>query len=204
MISDTEFITTVEKHRDEFYRFVRRTLWNSADADDVFSDSVFIAYKNRSSFTEGTNFRAWMFKILLNKCYVANRDTARASVHLDSVEEWVSTKEEDGYEKMLDDPEWFVDQVEDEVLQAMNKLRTIEKACLLLLTFEKYSYKEISVALEIPVGTVITHLSRGRKRMRKTLLSFARTKGILDDEKTTNRPHAAAKTNTTQQLRRPS
>jgi RNA polymerase sigma-70 factor, ECF subfamily len=193
MIDDDSFIELIEKHRDEFYRFVHHTLWNQSNADDVFSEAILVAYSKRSSFAVGTNFRAWMFKILLNKCYVANRETGRSPVSVDSVEEWISAENDTGYKEMIDDPDWFVDQVEDEVLSAMDKLRTVEKACLLLLTFEKYSYKEISSLLDIPVGTVITHLSRGRTRLRKTLLSYARTKGVIAEEATTNRPHAESK-----------
>ena len=187
MITDTDFITLIEKHRDEFYRFVRRTLWNESNADDVFSEALLASYKGRDAFTEGTNFRAWMFKILLNKCYVANRDTSRNSISVDSVEEWIHAEDEPGYAKMLGEPDWFVDEIEDELLTAMDKLRTVEKACLVLLTFEKYSYKEISSILEIPVGTVITHLSRGRSRLRKTLLGYARAKGIIEEGTDSNR-----------------
>ena len=78
-----EFIEKIEKHRDEFFRFIKRNVWDTGVAEDVFSQGVLAAYENRAKYTPGTNFRAWMYRILLNKCYVANRETGRAFESLD-------------------------------------------------------------------------------------------------------------------------
>lgn len=175
-----EFLSEIESHRDEFYRFVYRTVWDSGVADDVFSQAVLAAYENRHKYTPGTNFRAWMYRILLNKCYVANRETGRAFEPLEtSGADLVEFGSKPGYKDILSDPESFLEECGDEVHRAMRKLSTAERSCILLRAAERFSYQEISEILEIPVGTVMTHLSRGRAKLRKQLLDYAREEGII-------------------------
>ena len=76
-VKTDEFVEKIEKHRDEFFRFILRNVWDSGVAEDVFSTAVLAAYENRQKYTPGTNFRAWMFRIITNKCFVANRETSR-------------------------------------------------------------------------------------------------------------------------------
>jgi RNA polymerase sigma factor (sigma-70 family) len=186
MIDET-FIGLVEKHRAEFYRFVQRTLWNPNEADDVFSEAVLVAYRSLDRFQEGTNFRAWVFKILVNKCFVANRETRRTSIDIDSIDEYRFKVEDEAHGEVLKDPEWFVEQVGDELSQALGLLSTAERSCFLLLTLEKYAYKEIAEILEMPVGTVMTHLSRGRTKLRKRLVAYAQETGVLSAGQDSNR-----------------
>lgn len=175
-----EFLVHIEKHRDEFYRFVLRTLWDSTMADDVFSAGVLAAYENRHKFTPGTNFRAWMYKILLNKCYVANREVIRAFEPLDESDASLATLDTaPGYREVLDDPDEFLDMCGDEVFHAFRRLSTAERTCLMMRVIERFSYQEIADTLDMPVGTVMTHLARGRAKLRKDLLSYAQDRGIV-------------------------
>jgi len=169
-LSEREFLELIEKHKDEFYRFVRRSVWNESDVEDVFSEAVMVAWEKRERFQVGTNFRAWFYKILLNKSYVANRHTKRNSVDYDAIAE-VNLEEVDNEEmpKAFSDPKYFLDQVGDELLDALNKLRTPERTCLLLRASDSCSYKEIAAIMDIPVGTVMTHLARGRSKIKKFL-----------------------------------
>ncbi|MCM8530629.1 MAG: RNA polymerase sigma factor, partial [Lentisphaeraceae bacterium] len=77
------------------------------------------------------------------------------------------------------DPDEFLEMCGDEVLVAMKKLSTMERSCLLLKTMQHFSYKEIAEILEIPFGTVMTHLSRGRAKLRKELTDYAHESGHL-------------------------
>ena len=175
-----EFLEKIEKHKDEFYRFVRRTAWDTSVADDVFSSAVLAAYENRHKYTPGTNFRAWMFRILQNKCFVANRQTSRAMEPLEHAEHvGVETKESHEFREILADPMKVLDQCGDEVQRAFHKLSTAERSCILLRGAEKFTYQEISEILGIPVGTVMTHLSRGRAKLRKELAEYATGSGII-------------------------
>lgn len=175
-----EFLEKIEKHRNEFYRFILRNAWDSGVADDVFSEAVLAAYENRHKYTPGTNFRAWMYRILANKCFVANRDTGRAFESLDSAAaSLVALEEKQGYRDLLDDPQGVLEQCGDEVFRAFRRLSTAQRTCILLRGVERFSYQEISEIMEVPVGTVMTHLARGRKKLREELHEYACELGIV-------------------------
>jgi len=179
-LTTNEFLALVEKHRDEYFRYVLRTLWDTGMAEDVFASAVLAGFENRHKFTPGTNFRAWMYRIITNKCFVANRETARAFLPLDEHGSDVASVEADaGYRDVLEEPEYFLEQCGDEVRRAFRKLSTAERACIMLRAVERFSYKEIAETLEIPVGTVMTHLSRGRAKLRKDLLEYGKQEGIV-------------------------
>ena len=178
-MTESEFLDKIEAHRHEFYRYVLRNVWNNSVAEDVFSSAVIAAYRQLSKFRDGTNFRAWIFKILTNKCFIANREIKRLSVDIDVIDEQLLSTDERTKQAVYGDPEWFLEQCGDEVHRALAQLSTAQRSCLLLLTFEKYSYKEIAAILEIPIGTVMTHLSRGRKKLKHILFEYAQKEGIM-------------------------
>ncbi len=174
------FLKSIEQHRHEFYRFVLRNVWDSSVAEDVFSSAVLAAYEGRAQFTIGTNFRAWMFRILANKCFAANRERARYVQGLDGpAGEFVALGDRPEYIDVLREPERFVANCGDEVLRAFKRLSTAERSCFLLRAVESFSYKEIAQILEIPMGTVMTHLARGRAKLRRDLLDYAIAEGFV-------------------------
>lgn len=175
-----EFLETIEKHRDEFFRYIYRNVWDTGVAQDVFSAGVLAAYENRHKYTPGTNFRAWMYRILTNKCYVANRETGRAFDRLDErMGERIAANPAVGYRDVLKEPERVLEECGDEVNRAMRRLSTAQRSALLLRSMEKFSYQEIAEVMEIPVGTVMTHLARGRKKLREELQDYAQESGII-------------------------
>jgi RNA polymerase sigma-70 factor (ECF subfamily) len=180
-MSDTDFVASLEKHRHEFFRYALRNVWNPSVAEDVVAGAVATAYEKLDNFDDGSNFRAWMYRILTNKCYVANRETKRHAIDLDTIDESAFATEEQSLRTAWEDPEWFFEQCGDELTDALQQLSTAERSCLLLLAVGKYSYKEIAGILEIPVGTVMTHLSRGRTKLRRLLLEYARNEGFLSE-----------------------
>jgi len=182
-LSNEAFMELLEKHRHEFYRYIMRNVWNPSVAEDVFSSGIMTAYEQREKFKEGTNFRAWVFKILTNKCYVANRETKRSAIDVEQIDESHFANYDEHMHQAWEDPYWFLEQMGDELYAAMRKLGTAERSCLLLLSVEKYSYKEIASTLDMPVGTVMTHLARGRAKLRRLLLDHALAEGIIGDDK---------------------
>jgi RNA polymerase sigma-70 factor (ECF subfamily) len=178
-----EFLVEIEKRKDEFYRYILRNVWDSGVADDVFSSAVLAAYTSRANYTPGTNFRAWMYRILTNKCFVANREIGRRGESLDEVQDYLSElSTKDDYSKAITKPDEFLGECGDEVLMAMKKLSTMERSCLLLKTMGHFSYKELAEILEIPFGTVMTHLARGRAKLRKELYQYAVGSGIINEK----------------------
>jgi RNA polymerase sigma-70 factor (ECF subfamily) len=175
-----EILANIERYRDQFYRFVVRNVWDSSVAEDVFASAVLAACENHDKFTPGTNFRAWMFKILVNKCFVANREIGRAFEPLDDgLEERIAAERNMDCFDVIKDPKAFLEQCGDEVYNAFRRISTAQRSCILLKDVEKFSYKEIADILGIPVATVMTHLSRGRTILRSLLLDYARGKGIV-------------------------
>ncbi len=175
-----EFLEKIEQHRDEFFRFIKRNVWDTGVAEDVFGQGVLAAYENRSKYTPGTNFRAWMYRILLNKCYVANRETGRAFQSLDhpAAQDAIAHHRED-FGNIVQDPKAVLEQCGDEVYRAFRGLSTAQRSCILLRGIEKFSYQEIAEIMEIPVGTVMTHLARGRKKLRAELTEYAMETGAI-------------------------
>ncbi len=168
-LTPEEFLDLVEKYRHEFYRYVHRAAWNASDVEDVFSEAVLAAWRQREKFQVGTNFRAWMYKILTNKTYVANRHTQRNSIDLEEINpERMAVGTEDDV-RVAEDREWFMEQVNDDLYDAVDVLREPERQCLMLRAIENCTYKEIAEILSIPVGTVMTHLARGRAKARQVL-----------------------------------
>jgi RNA polymerase sigma-70 factor (ECF subfamily) len=179
-MSDNSFVELLDKYRNEFYRYVYRNVWNDSAAEDVFSSAVLAAYRQLDKFQEGTNFRAWMYRILTNKCYVANRETQRSSIDIDTVDESRFARKSEDMVPRVSDPAEFLSRCGDEVHAALRQLNTSQRSCLLLLTIGRYSYKEIAQILDMPVGTVMTNLARGRARLRRLLGEYARQEGIIE------------------------
>ena len=176
-----EFLKQLETHRHELYRFVVRTVWDTGVAEDVFSSAVLSAWENWDKFSPGTNYRAWMYRIITNKCYVANRVTKRRPMALpDELDGgWAPLESDRGYQSILNDPDDFLEQCGDEVHWAFKGLSTAQRMCILLKSVEKFSYREIAETMDIPLGTVMTHLARGRAKLRSSLLDYARDQGIV-------------------------
>ncbi len=178
-MNDTVFINMVEKHRHEYYAFIKHSLWDKDQVEDVFSSAVLAAYENRKSFRKGTNFRAWMYKILVNKCFAANRKNKTNFEDIEQVDQDILIDEKKKYYSFLENPKEFVIQCGDEILKALSKLNTLERTCFLLFAAGEYSYKEVGQIVEIPTASVGTHMSRGRAKLRKILFDYARQHGFI-------------------------
>ena len=187
-----DFLPLLEKHRHELYRYALRTLWNPHMVEDVFQSAVLSAFENFHKFTPGTNFRAWVYQILVNKCYVANRETGRGARSLDDIDpDTVHVYERPEYGDVLEDPNSFLEQCGDEVIRAFERLSTAERSCILLRSSDGLSYQEIANSLRIPAGTVMTHLARGRAKLRTQLLDYATSSGVIAARGCNRRSRAA-------------
>ena len=175
-----EMLAMIEKHKDEIFRYARRNTSDADTAEDIFSSAVLAALDGRKKFTPGTNFRAWMYRIITNKCFVANREKARSRTDLfEAAAEFTALYDKPEYISVLEEPDRFLETCGDEVRSAFQRLSTAERSCILLKAVERFSYKEIAKILKIPVGTVMTHLARGRAKLREDLTSYAFSQGFL-------------------------
>lgn len=175
-----DILSTIERYKDQLYRFVLRNVWDRSMADDVFASAVLAAYENRDQYIPGTNFRAWMFKILANKCFIANRETQRTQDRVEEEDaELLIVNEKDTSLYFIGNSKEFLECCGEEVYKAFQQLSTAQRTCILLKDVEGFSYKEIADILGIPVATVMTHLSRGRAVLRRELLEYAQKNGFL-------------------------
>jgi len=152
-------------HFAKLYNFAHWLTQDRATAEDLVQETYMKALRGFSSFQQGTNFRAWMYKILRNT-FLTTKAGLKVSVSLDS----------DGDDKpaepaVTETPESvLLARVEVETIQsALEKLPVKFREIILLCDLEEMSYQEIGQTLGIPIGTVMSRLSRARKAMRELL-----------------------------------
>jgi len=153
---------------DSLYNFARWLVHNQNDAEDLVQETYLKALRSFASFQPGTNFRAWMFRILkntfLSSCSKLER---RMTVAMDSEEDFpVLPATSVTPESLLIERSG-----NDAVRCAIEQLPVIFREVILLCDVEDASYREIAEMLSIPIGTVMSRLARARKAVRESLLS---------------------------------
>jgi RNA polymerase sigma-70 factor (ECF subfamily) len=157
---------------DQLYNFARWLTQNQSEAEDLVQETYVKALRGFSSFQPDTNFRAWMYRILRNTFLTSRSGLGPTST--------VPLDEEEGLEipASTGTPESiFIEHAQEQLLQgAIEQLPLHFREILLLCDVEEMSYKEISDALSIPIGTVMSRLSRARKALREILQQSLRQK----------------------------
>ncbi len=182
--SSNEFLALLEPIRDALYRYARKTAWQADQAPDILQEAVMTAWREFGRFERGTNFKAWMFRILINSIYRLNKRTARqraASLDEASMDVSIAMEREDKWSMLLDSPQQLAESLDERLVQALDRLATDERQCLLLRLLEGFSYKEIAAMLEIPIGTVMSHVHRARGKLRERLSDLAIEEGLLPE-----------------------
>ena len=153
-------------HFERLYNFACWLTQDRLEAEDLVQETYAKALKGFSSFQPGTNFRAWIYKILRNTFLTSRTGLkATATVPLDPEDE------EEISPSVSETPESILLQRSDGQLleQAMEQLPVASREVLLLCEVEEMSYQEIAATLAIPIGTVMSRLSRARKALRDDL-----------------------------------
>ena len=160
---------------DRLYNFAHWLTQNRDEAEDLVQETYAKALKGFSSFQPGTNFRAWIYRILRNTFFTSRtglKSAATVPLDLESNLEVLPPAK--------DTPESILLQRADRQLvqEAMSRLPVPYREVLLLCEFEEMSYQEISATLAIPMGTVMSRLSRARRALRDAVqeLQGKRTK----------------------------
>ena len=158
---------------------------NAADAEDLVQETYLKAYRAYGGFTEGTNLKAWLYRILTNT-YINSYRAAKRRPEIADVEDvedlylyrrlapgaggQVGRSAED---EALDS---FTD---DEVKQAIESLPEAFRMAVLLADVEGFSYKEIAEITDVPIGTVMSRIHRGRRALQKALGDYAASRGLV-------------------------
>ncbi len=154
------------EHVDSLYHFAYKLTRNREEAEDLVQETALGGLKSYHRFTEGTNFRAWMFTILrnihINRYRKNNREPIK--VNYEEVENFISLPEFSGFEEEL-----FSEALQQSLNQLSEELRT----ALVLFYVEEFSYKEIAEVMKCPVGTVMSRLFVARQCMKKKMIQLA-------------------------------
>src|SRR5207249_7951160 len=182
-VTSWDFDSQVMPYVDSLYNTAYRMTRSAEDAEDLVQETFFKAYKYYDKFEEGTNLKAWLFKILKNTFINNYRKKKLEPRSVDFAEI------EDSFERIVrrdnsdrpSDPEaeFFTGVLDDDVKKALESLPYDYRMVVILADLEDFSYKEIADILDCPVGTVMSRLYRGRKLLEKTLLKYARHPGYI-------------------------
>jgi RNA polymerase sigma-70 factor (ECF subfamily) len=153
-------------HFERLYNFACWLTQDRQEAEDLVQETYTKALKGFSSFQQGTNFRAWIYKILRNTFLTSRtglKATATVPLDVDGEEEVLPAEKETPESILLNRSDW------QRLQQAMERLPVAYREVLLLCEVEEMSYQEIASTLGIPIGTVMSRLSRARKTLRADL-----------------------------------
>jgi RNA polymerase sigma-70 factor, ECF subfamily len=166
------------------YSAALRMTRNPADAEDLVQETVLRAYRGFSGFEEGTNLRAWVYRILTNTFINSYRKKQRepVTVREDDLDEWYLFDKlgESGVEPSAE-AEVIRSMPDEDVQRALEALPEGFRLAVILADVEGFSYKEIAEILGIPIGTVMSRLHRGRRALEKALWERVQERGLVSD-----------------------
>ena len=185
MADQAEFADLAMPLMSSLYSAALRMTRNPSDAEDLVQETYLRAYRGFPGFKEGTNLKAWLYRILTNTFINTYRAKKRRpeQEQLDDVEDFYLYRRLGGLEAVdaQRGPESEVlDAIpEDSVKRALEDLPEQFRIAVLLADVEGFSYKEIAEITDVPIGTVMSRLHRGRKQLQKRLWDLAEERGLV-------------------------
>lgn len=156
-------------HMNDLFRAAVRLLLDQSKASDAVQETYLVAWKSFKRYEPGTNCRAWLFQILFNVVRHERRGWFK----------WLTGKEGDLAESQMIAPQPIPETLTDgAILAALDRLPLQFREVLLLVDVQEFSYKETSEIVQVPIGTVMSRLSRARGLLRGELVDLARSYGL--------------------------
>lgn len=173
-------------HMDALFSTALRMSRNQLDAEDLLQDVYLRAYRFFDKFEPETNFKAWIFRILINTFINRYRKKVREpqKVEFEKVAFYYSEHDkerDDKYESHYDEKR-YDELFDDEISLALQKLSYDFRAVVILCDVEGFSYKEIASIIGTPIGTVMSRLSRARRQLQTYLREYAEREGFVKNK----------------------
>jgi RNA polymerase sigma-70 factor (ECF subfamily) len=186
MADQADFERDAMQYAPQLYSAALRMTRNPADAEDVVQETFLKAYRAYDSFEEGTNLKAWLYRILTNTYINKYRKQQRrpSEVELGELQDLYLFRrlgESSGasYSAEKEALDQFVD---TDIIEALESLPESFRMPVVLADVDGFSYKEIAEILDIPIGTVMSRLHRGRKALQRKLWNVAEERGIAGND----------------------
>ncbi|HLI02097.1 MAG TPA: sigma-70 family RNA polymerase sigma factor [Acidimicrobiales bacterium] len=185
MADQATFSEQALQYMGSLYTAALRMTRNPADAEDLVQETYLKAYRAFGGFKEGTNLKAWLYKILTNTFINSYRSRKRRpeQTDLDEVEDLYLYRRLGGLEAVAAsrsaEEEVLEHFTDTDVKAAIEALPEQFRMAVLLADVEGFSYKEIAEILDIPIGTVMSRLHRGRKQLQKVLHDLGVRRGLV-------------------------
>ncbi len=185
-----DFEAGVLAQLDSLYRTALRLTRNQQEAEDLVQETMLKAFRFANTYQRGTNLRAWLFRILNTSAINRYRKQAThpTTTPLPEGEEFYlynRIRDINGQELSTGaEDEVLSHYLDEDVYQALNDLPLNFRMPIILADIEGLSYKEIAQALNIPIGTVMSRISRARRHLQRSLWNYARDRGYLSEEHT--------------------
>jgi len=185
-VADQEkFAELATPYMSALYAAALRMTRNPSDAEDLVQETYLRAYRGFGGFREGTNLKAWLYRILTNTFINTYRAKKRRpdQVDLDDVEDFYIFRRLGGLEaadaERTAETEALAAMPDDEVKKALESIPEQFRMAVILADIEGFSYKEIAEILDVPIGTVMSRIHRGRKQLQKRLWDLAEERGLV-------------------------
>jgi RNA polymerase sigma-70 factor (ECF subfamily) len=166
------------------YGAAMRLTRNPADAEDLIQETYLRAFRGFAGFQEGTNLKAWLYRILTNSFINTYRKKQREPQTVDGpddLDEWYLFDRLGAQNVEVSAESEVLDRMPDEdVKRALESIPENFRMAVLLADVEGFSYKEIAEIMDVPIGTVMSRLHRGRKALEKALWDTAKERGLVD------------------------
>jgi RNA polymerase sigma-70 factor (ECF subfamily) len=168
------------------YSTALRMTYKQNDAEDLVQETLYKSYRALDQYQRNTNFRAWIFRILVNSYITAYRQTIRQpqKVSFDDLEEfYLYNKLDETLFPWDTAKEDFLDNIfEDDVKEALENLPYQFRIVVLLCDVEGLSYNEIARIIDAPLGTIMSRIYRGRKLLQRSLWNYAKKRAYITDD----------------------
>lgn len=190
-----DFEAGVLAQLDSLYRTALRLTRNQQEAEDLVQETMLKAFRFANTYQRGTNLRAWLFRILNTSAINRYRKQAThpSTTPLPEGEEFYlynRIRDISGQELSTGaEDEVLSHYLDEDVYQALSDLPLNFRMPIILADIEGLSYKEIAQALNIPIGTVMSRISRARRQLQRSLWNYAKNRGYLSREQSATDEH---------------